>query len=507
MSILDKYLAPPAPAAPGDPYADALRKERDRPAVQILSREANPERAARAAQIARENGVPSITVEQNYETFEAREKARKADLIFGMYPKLGKWAQNRDYARQAADDLDGLRDVGRVFDPKEWARVHGSMKPRNAAEDGVWGALRGLWINLTGGAEEANAGLDMAIADSGAVEWVHRNIRGKSEAEILREVNFRKRDAMRRYGEAGADIAAATPRYNSFLGDSVYSGLTSVARMVPGVALSLAVRNPAPGLAVAGAQTSLPAYGKYRARGGTPGEAALGAAGEGGVEVATELLPMGKLVADFGKVGAGKFLRDYLGREMPTEQVATFAQDAIDTAIANPDKTWGEFLQERPEAAARTAIATLTSSGVLAGASYAVERIDPQYKDRLEVVRKRHLKQQMKESKRQWREQEALRRTDPQAYLAATLARWETQLQQKEAVPEAGDDFLDSTIAQATAEGMFLDKLSEAVGRMKLRDRNPDAVRELVETLAGDGPARNMYVPAGAPGDFLKLEH
>ena len=35
---------------------------------------------------------------------------------------------------------------------------------------------------------------------------------------------------------------------------------------------------------------------------------------------------------------------------MPGEQIATIAQDAIDTAIANPDKTWAQYAAERPDA-------------------------------------------------------------------------------------------------------------------------------------------------------------
>jgi len=49
--------------------------------------------------------------------------------------------------------------------------------------------------------------------------------------------------------------------------------------------------------------------------------------------------------------------------------VATIVQDAIDTAIANPDKTWGEYAKERPEAAYETLIATLVQSGIVGGVS------------------------------------------------------------------------------------------------------------------------------------------
>jgi hypothetical protein len=120
---------------------------------------------------------------------------------------------------------------------------------------------------------------------------------------------------------------------------------------------------------MAGINSAAPAYGKYAARGATIGESAGGALAEGAVEVATEALPMGFLVKNFGRVGAGQFIAGMLGREIPSEQAATFIQDAIDTAVANPDKTWAQFRDERGDAAYQTLIATLTQGAVMGGAS------------------------------------------------------------------------------------------------------------------------------------------
>jgi hypothetical protein len=72
---------------------------------------------------------------------------------------------------------------------------------------------------------------------------------------------------------------------------------------------------------------------------------------------------MGFLVKRLGKTGMKEFLAKFVGAELPTEQVATFLQDAVDTAIANPDKTWGDFWAERPDAAFDTAVATAVMAG------------------------------------------------------------------------------------------------------------------------------------------------
>jgi hypothetical protein len=86
------------------------------------------------------------------------------------------------------------------------------------------------------------------------------------------------------------------------------------------------------------------------------------------------MLPMKYLSEKFGKVGLGELVTHFLARDMVGEQLATFLQDGVDTAIANPNKTWGEFLAERPEAALRTAVATIVQFGAIAGASSVARR-------------------------------------------------------------------------------------------------------------------------------------
>jgi hypothetical protein len=165
------------------------------------------------------------------------------------------------------------------------------------------------------------------------------------------------------------NVQMAEPEFDTMLGRGLYSGASSLVQMTPGLAASVVTANPLPALANIAAITAAPTYQKYRERGATVGEAALGTAAETGVELATEALPLGFAVKTLGKVGFGQFLRNYLGRELPSEAVATITQNAIDTAIANPDKTWTDYVNELPSALGETAIATLVPGTVLAGAS------------------------------------------------------------------------------------------------------------------------------------------
>ena len=165
------------------------------------------------------------------------------------------------------------------------------------------------------------------------------------------------------------NVQMAEPEFDTMLGRGLYSGASSLVQTLPGLAASVVTGNPLPALANIAAVTAPPTYQKYRERGGTIGEAALGTAGETGVEIVTEKTPLGFAVKTLGKVGFGRFLREYLGRELPSEAVATITQNAIDTAIANPDKSWNDYVNELPGALGETAIATLVPGTVLAGAS------------------------------------------------------------------------------------------------------------------------------------------
>src|SRR3990170_2243195 len=229
-------------------------------------------------------------------------------------------------------------------------------KASRGPEPGLSSVVAGLSKSLPQGAELARQGIRLQFAD----------LIGSEEM---------RQDAMRKYEAAQTDVALSTPEFESSTASGIYGGGSSILRTAPGVAASIATRSAAPVLATMGVQTEAEAYGKYRSRDAEPGEAALGAFGEGATEVLTEVMPMGFLVKNLGKVGAGKFLGGMLAREVPSEQVATVVQDALDTAIANPDKTWEQYAKERPDAAYQTLLATLVQAGLMEGVHVAAQRI------------------------------------------------------------------------------------------------------------------------------------
>lgn len=232
--------------------------------------------------------------------------------------------------------------------------------------------------------------------------------------------------------------------------------------MLPSVAAAIATRSPGVGLSVLGAQTQPQMYSKYRLRGGTPGEAALGSTLEAGLEVATEMLPMGFLVNNLGRVGFGQFVSGFLGREMPSEQIATLTQDAVDTAIANPDKTWAEYAAERPDAAYQTFLGTLVASGVFGGMNAAARGIA-----------------------RRGRDSE---RAEEGAQLLEQLNQLAAASKLLEVSPETFEQFVESAAEDGPVQGVFIDAntlmqsgLAEQVAAVS------PSVAEQIETAAATG--------------------
>lgn len=243
-----------------------------------------------------------------------------------------------------------------LSDQAERQQQFGTIGPIVGPQVSAGSVAKGLLTDVVAGGKGARAGVNQMVGDLIGSEYLQQKARKeRGQADLMSAVN--------------------TPEIESATGRGIYGGLSSIARNAPSLALAAATRNPAIALGGMAAPMLPEEYGKFRQRGGTPLESLAGAAGNTATEVATEMLPMGFLVKQFGRAGAGQFLAGLLAREIPTEQVATLVQDAIDTAVANPDKTWGDYIKERPGAAYQALIATLTQGGVMGAGNAAANAL------------------------------------------------------------------------------------------------------------------------------------
>lgn len=278
-------------------------------------------------------------------------------------PRSGAGPSRRDAAldKIMAMPVDAQSTIEQYNRDRLLGPNQGSISAVRKPEAGPGSIARGLAANLKVGME----GFQQAIGDWVPKPW---QTEGQKQASADRQ--------MRDVKSAQARADAARPEFETKFGSAAYSGLESLAQQIPGLAASAATGSIVPGLAYAGFGTAAEAYGRYRTRGATKEEAAAGALGEGVVEVGTELVPMGKIVNALGGPKSAKSVFRDVGEsilyDIPGEQIATLAQDAIDTAIANPDKTWQDYANERPDAALQTLIATVVQGGVMAGGALTI---------------------------------------------------------------------------------------------------------------------------------------
>lgn len=265
-----------------------------------------------------------------------------------------------DYAANQPFDFRSASMASRARDDMAERQANlGTIGPIQGPEPGVKSVLSGLVSDLVAGGKGARAGVRQMGGDL-------------MDSEYLQE------QARKERGQADLMQAMNTPEFESATARGIYGGVSSTLRQAPSIAAAIATRSPSVALGGMVAPIVPDEYGKFRQRGADPGLALLGATGVAGTEYLTERLPMGFLVNRLGRTGAGEFLTGLLAREIPGEQVATLVQDAIDTAVANPDKTWGEYVAERPDAAYQTLLATVTQAGIMGGANALGNRLNGQ---------------------------------------------------------------------------------------------------------------------------------
>jgi len=359
--------------------ARIVARERERKASAVMAAvntvaERNPEEEVLLQRHAKVLGVPVDTLRVQPKEFQRQQAVVKANpqALAIDAPRTAEFLSDPNNAAVMYDDTKPLSFIERLVGPSKerinaadqraLAQQRGeipltdSVSPSVGTRPDAASVSTGLIKSLIRGSEQTKAGMRMQFADAlnaAGVSYGHDEVIAQERRRFKHSQNLEAID---------------TPAFESDTVASVYGGTLSTLKILPAIAASLLTRSTAPVLTSAFVDTETQAYAKYRTRGATPGQALLGGVGEGAVEVLTEKMPMSFLVNKLGKTGFKEFVSGILLREGLTEQVATVLQDALDTAIANPDKTWGQYRQERPAAAWQTFIATITQIALLGGA-------------------------------------------------------------------------------------------------------------------------------------------
>lgn len=358
-ALLDQQQAQPAaPAAPSidiyDQILDGERQAAQRAMQPVLdmATKIQPERAASAQGLAKSTGLPVEIVERNFEEVQRREQIRNMQDILGRSPVLARQMMDPEFAKLAHQDLEPLSGI-----------------------EGVATFFKNSGKAMVGGLYDASAGV-VGVGQSAAelLQFATKPLAGRVLPTDVGGMIARDLSAYRQGIEAEAK--RWTPQADGVLSGGWYSGLSSLSRNLASLPLLFAPGGQGAALAGMTLPVAGAGYSKARDAGLGVGPALTFGASQGLIEYATELIPVTKLLGDL-KAGASlpRMLANQIAAEIPGEQVATILQDLNEWAAidANAGKAFGDYLAERPSAAAQTLIATIVGT---AGQTTIISGID-----------------------------------------------------------------------------------------------------------------------------------
>ncbi len=419
--------------------------------------QSNPDQFARAKSLADETGLPPAVVERNLPVVEQSSNVNRYEQLLRDNPRLADSMRNVNFAKLAHDDLDNLSGFERAA---AWGRS-------------LLGATGG-WYGLPAA---ASRGFDENVAPG--LQLFYGIARKYGLAPEKAPIFVPQGNTTRMLSEFASESVQQSNREMGratqgmgVVGRSLMQGGQSVAMNLPYQLAAVAGRNPSLALIPMSLQTGSSAYQQGIDEGLTHEQALTFAAGQSTVEYWTERTPLQWLIGDISKgTGFFKSLGKNLVAENVGEQAATFMQDMNEWASLHPEKTLGDFMRERPNAALETAIATTFATLVQGGGSYGVGMLT-------QSAAEKQMKLQ-------------------QAEHAKKIAEHLTQLATESKVRERGPAEFEAAVAEMMKDSPVTDVYIDA---QKLGELYQDQVGEV---LADIGISTEEYQHATAAGADL----
>jgi hypothetical protein len=163
---------------------------------------------------------------------------------------------------------------------------------------------------------------------------------------------------------AGSTAKAAAPKTDGMLSGGFQSGIQSLTQNTLMLPFAFLPGGQPAALAGMVSLTGGQSYQDAREKGLSMSQALPFAASQAAIEYATEKIPLAQLIGDV-KAGTNilKTLAKQMALEIPGEQVATVLQDLNEWAVLNPEKPFADYIAERPNAFVQTLIATMVGTG------------------------------------------------------------------------------------------------------------------------------------------------
>lgn len=322
----------------------------------MVGSQADPDAYAADLQIARKTGLPIQTVQA--EPKIARQQAAMGDIDFDALartsPTTAALLADVEKSKIAHDDVGNLSGIERLLNPVTSALRSMSAFPYDFAE-GAYGVVQG-------GLAAAAPVLDPLV---GTI-LPGNPLRGAAEGW----------GQTRRQAAATADQIAGDQSNLGFVQQGVNAGFRSFGQMLPGMGASLATGNPWFALGSAGLVQGGQSTGKALDAGLSPYQALAYGAQDATAEIATEMLPVGKLLKDV-KVGAPfwKMVGHQAITEVPGEVAATAWQNFNEWANLHPEQTVDDYIKKLGPDEGQTVLATLTTTLLTAGLGRGASRL------------------------------------------------------------------------------------------------------------------------------------
>jgi hypothetical protein len=387
-SGLDMPMGAGGPENPADPAVMAIinRRKAAQSAnlrASLMQSTSTPDQAAADIDTAQRLGVERLEVETNRKAFDVARVSEEIDKLSDRAPFTYSWLNRSfDHLEVAHDDIENLswwEQAGQFFSP-------GSLTLDEMGKSIATGFADRLPQQL--------AGLDKMAADTNAA--IYRSLPDwfPYKAELVRGQVERSNEAWSSALIANERVKANASQGETWIERGIYSAMESAPSTVAALLAGVVTRNPAVATSGMGAMTAGGAYVDAQEEGLADGSGVRSledrlryALTQGGIETATEMLPMKFLLDDLAKdTPLFKTFFRQAAAEGISEQAATFLQDASTWLELNPDKTLGEFMAERPNAALETLVASTVMSGVQTavakGMQAAGDQIDKNAKQR-----------------------------------------------------------------------------------------------------------------------------
>ena len=296
--------------------------------------DANPDVEARLNTLAKKYQIPVDAIRLDTPNVERRAKLDQFDYetLVRNTPATARLLSDPQKAKIAHDDTENLTGIESALYELGKFEV-GTVK---AIASAVPKLNEGLW----------------GVARAGVETFVPNMLGRKALADTFAQFGASQRQMADRM----------LPKSDNIIAQSWYSGMQSLGLNALLLPASIASGGSmAPVLAGMGLSTGGGAYGEARDVGKGVAESLAYGGAQGGVEAATEMIGLPALFSILKPGGLLKKSAEYLVKDQFGEQVATHVQDLNEWAVLHPEKTFGDYLNERPNAAIQTALATAFS--------------------------------------------------------------------------------------------------------------------------------------------------